>query len=131
MSIANKVTIAVGAEAANAITVNLELQTINGRELREKAVVDMYLSSDAAGNVPVDAMNNGIVPTAGTNGALVDAPVDAANHFSWKMVSEADGLLDVVLTNAGDADITRYLNVVQANGKVRTSAAITFVDDTP
>lgn len=131
----NAATFTIGAEAANARNVLVELKTANTRgatlhDVSAKEVVDLYLSSDAAGDMIVNAAGTGIVPTAGVDGSLIDTAI-ASTKASWKMRSEADGDLNVVLTNAGDENETVYLNVVLASGKVVTSGAIAFVDDTP
>lgn len=128
MGIANDVSFVIGAETANAITLNLQLLTINGEDLGSKGVVDMYLSSDALGNTVVNAVGTGILFTAGTDGSVIDNAI-TGTKASVKMVSEDDGDLDVVLTNSGDETETVYVNVVLANGKVKTSGAVAFIDN--
>lgn len=130
MAIANNAVITLGAEAANARTVGIQLQTAVHNNLNEPAVVVAYLSSDAAGLAPVNAAGTDIVPTDSGDGAIIDTAV-AATHASVRLVSDATGSIELTLTNAGDETETVYLNVVLGNGKLVTSGAIAFVDDTP
>lgn len=132
---ANRVEFYISGEAANAVTAHAHLRSAATRGGRAKVlgraeVVDMYLSSDAVGDTPVDAAALGVAVTA-SEGKLINAPSDADNHFSWKIRSGGNGNIIMALTNAGDANITAYLNVILANGTVLTSPAITFVDNTP
>lgn len=121
------------AEAANARTVSVQLNDRAGTAMAARSVVGMYLSSDANGDTPIDAIANDVLPTAGTDGAFLGFATDSAlaDGLLFHMVSEADGDIDVVLTNAADAAITVYLHVVLPGGKLSSSAAIAFADDTP
>lgn len=130
MSIANAATLTVGAETANAITVNVQLNQTGDNPISQASVVDLYLSSDAAGQTVVNAAGTGIVPTAGADGSMIDTSI-TTTQAAWKMVSESDGDLDVVLTNAGDETESVYLNLRLPNSKVVTSTVLAFVDDTP
>lgn len=130
---ANRATITLTAEVANARTAHIALEhadTDAGKLHPEtsRQVVDLYLSSDAAGDTPVNPVSGDVVPTAGTNGSMIDKPI-TGTKASWKMIAEAAGMIDVVLTNATDLATTVYLHVILASGKVLTSAAITFLDD--
>lgn len=131
----NAASFTIGAEVANARTVAVQLghrgtAGAAARNVGSKRVVDMYLSSDAAGDAVVNAATTGIVPTAGADGSLLDSAI-TATKASFKVKTEADGQVDVVLTNAGDEAETVFLNVVLGNGQVATSGAIAFLDDTP
>jgi hypothetical protein len=42
------------------------------------------------------------------------------------LISEADGDVDVTITDASTGTTTNYLNVVTPSGKIYTSGAITF-----
>lgn len=128
--IANRVSFTLGAEVANARTVAVQLKTINQLNLNEPAAVKMYLSTDAAGLAPVNPAVNGVVPTDSGAGALVDTTI-TTTQAGWQSVSSAAGLINLTLTNAADANVTTYLNVILPNGKVVTSSAIAFLDDTP
>ena len=113
----NDASFAIGTEGTNAITVGIQL--LNGnREIAGKAVVDVYLSSDAAGDVPVAAQTS---LALGTDGSLLGTLIAAT---TLRVLSEADGDIDVVITDTGV--YARYLNVVLPNGSKVTSGAITF-----
>lgn len=118
---------APAAEAANARTVAVQLLDYAGAALAARAVVQAYVSTDATGDAPGDGAGT-VALTAGTDGALLPG-ADASARATF--VSEADGDLDIVLTDSADAGVTVYLHVVLPNGKVVSSSAIAFVDDTP
>lgn len=131
----NAATFTIGAEAANARNVAVQLGSratagATPKNVGSKRIVEMYLSSDAAGDTVVNAAGTGIVPTAGAAGKLLDPSV-AAEQATFRMKTNALGLVNVILTNAGDENETVYLNAIMADNKVVTSGPIAFVDDTP
>lgn len=111
-----------GAEAAEAVTTSVQLEDFAGADMAARAVVGVYVSTDAAGDSPGDG-NCTIAITAGTDGAVISH--DAALPMAM-MVSEADGDLDIVLTDSAAASQTMYLNVVLPTGAIVTSSVITF-----
>lgn len=112
----NDCTFVVGTEAGNAITTNIQL--LNGAtELDEAGFVFVYLSSDAAGQAPQAAQTS---IACGTDGSVVGTLTAATTLL---VVSEADGDIDIVVTDTGT--YTRYLNVVFPNG-LRKAVAMTF-----
>lgn len=122
---------AVGAEAVNAITVGVQLKDYAAADLAVCGIVKCYLSSDAAGDTPVQPSAVDVIPTAGTDGALIAGPTGVSPWY-FDFVSESDGDIDVVLTNASDANVSVYLNICNTVGtKVHTSAVCAFIDDTP
>lgn len=129
-------TFTLGAEAANArkVTVQLGSRATRGagpKDLTSKRALELYLSSDAAGDVVVNAATTGIAPTDGGAGVLLQGPVSGEQAI-WLMKTDADGLLEITLTNAGDENETVYVNVKDpTTGKVLTSGAVAFADDTP
>lgn len=129
MSIANDAVFTISAEVANARTVSVQLQTLNDNDLAEASVVDLYLSTDVAGDVLYTAST--LTIAAGTDGTRIDNYAASGVHGSARFKSELDGDVDVVLTNSSDATFTVYMHLVLPNGKVRSTTAIAFVDDTP
>lgn len=113
-------TFSIAAEAANAITVSVQLTDPDGDDVAVASVVRIYTSSDSAGqalrNPPTTAH------AAGTDGTLLstDGTLNVQNY-----TTEADGDLDIVITDASGAQ-TYYLNVVLPTGKIVTSSVITF-----
>lgn len=109
----------VGAEVANAIAVTVQLSDRrNGGDMSERISVGWYLSSDANGDAIATAPSSGIA--IGTDGLLIEWTANVAGIA----VSEADGDIDVVLTEAGAG--TWYLVLVMPDGKLYPSGAITF-----
>lgn len=114
------VTFTVNAEAANAITVNCQVTDARNKNMAQAACLGFYLATDSAGLNPAGTAPTGGI-AAGTNGALIEHTA----NLSGKAVTEADGKLDVVLTDTGTP--TFYLVIVLPNGKLAVSSAITFV----
>lgn len=110
-------TFTVGAEAANVITVNVQLKDELGEVSGVRAVTLLVLSA-AAGTAFNTTDYTSIA--AGTDGALVELVADKV----LLATCEADGDLDVVFTlSSGGA--TSYLAVVLADGSLAVSGAIT------
>lgn len=111
---------AVSAEDTDVIQVAVQFSKGGGRiDINETVACPWYLASDAAGLTPSSVEPSGGV-AAGTDGALIESIA----NLSGVMISEADGDVDVVLTEAGVA--TWYLVVILPNGRIAVSDAITF-----
>lgn len=109
----------VGAEAANAINVAVQLyDRDNGNEIDERVGLAWYLASNATGDAIATAPTGGIA--IGTDGLLLEW----TNNVSGWVVSEADGDIDVTITDSGTP--TMYLVLVAPDGKLYVSGAITF-----
>jgi hypothetical protein len=112
-------TITVGAEAANAIAVAIQLEDKkNGGPISERASILAYISDDANGDSVA-----GTAPTSvaiGTDGLAI--PLVAGKCFL--LTSEVDGDIDLAIGEAG-AD-TWYLVLVMPHGELVVSGAITF-----
>ena len=113
-------TFTVGAENTGAGTINvaIQLKDYNGNDMTVAAVLPWYLSSDAAGQTIASATSGGIA--IGTDGTLIEW----TNNLSGMVISEADGDIDVTLTEAGAG--TWYLHLVLPGGRLASSGAITF-----
>lgn len=112
-------TMAVGAETSNAITVSVQLQNGSGVDLAVRGSTVSYLSDDANGDSVIATVPSGGV-AAGTDGVIIPVVVGKA----FILISEADGDIDVVITEAGVK--TCYLILVMPTGKLIASGAITF-----
>lgn len=108
------------AEGSEAVTVSMQLTDASGANLANRGVVDVFVSTDANGDTPGDGSAT-IALTAGTDGALIGAAGSGA-----KFISEADGDLDVVLTDSAGATQDVYLHAVIDGVIVATSAACSF-----
>jgi len=113
-------TITVGTEAANVINVGIQLTDASGDATAAANALDFYLSSDSAGQTLETSGPDAIA--IGTDGVLIKNGSDSL--ISGKVISEADGDIDLDLTHAG-ADAF-YLNLILPNGKIATSGVITF-----
>jgi hypothetical protein len=109
----------IGAEAADVINVAIQLNKPNGVALDRVQHVIAYLSDNADGlNFSTDAPSGGVA--IGTDGSLV-----ALGTNTWLLQSEADGDIDLNITEA--AGDTWYLVIVGLDGRMlAVSAAITF-----
>lgn len=100
-------------------TVGIQLVDHNGDDLAVRGSVFAYLSDDANGDsVAATAPSGGVA--IGTDGVLIPVVADKAFY----LCSEADGDIDIVLTEAAAA--TWYLVVVLPNGTHQVSGAIAF-----
>lgn len=111
-------TIAIGAEGAS-IAVTIQLLDAAGEEIAARAAVMAYLSSNANGDAIIGTAPDGGV-AIGTDGLLI--PVVTGKAF-W-LVSEADGDIDIAITESGAA--TYYLILVMPDGSLVASSVITF-----
>lgn len=110
----------LGAEGSNARTVSIQLKDYLGNDLANRAAVHAYLSSDANGDV-LEAASGTLSVAGGTDGVLIENSTD--NGFL--LVSEADGDIDVVITETVGAN-TFYLVLVLPTGQLVVSQAIDF-----
>lgn len=113
-------TYTIGAEAADVITVAVQLKDADGNDVAGKYVVDFYLSDAADGDGVVGTAASGGI-AAGTDGAVL------AQMVTGKMVRmqcEADGDIDIAITHSGAK--TAYLVGILPNGKTVISSAITW-----
>jgi hypothetical protein len=109
----------IAAEDANTITVSIQLLDADGTALATRAAVGFYLSADANGDAVAVAATS---LAAGTDGNMQEFIANSAG----RLVSEADGDIDVVVGDASGA-ATYYLILILPNGLLKASAAITFI----
>jgi hypothetical protein len=109
----------VGTEAANVINVAIQLNDPEGKALEEVGVLDFYLADDAAGLTPSTTAPTGGI-AIGTDGALIES----VDNLSGTMISEADGDIDIDITDTGTP--TFYLVCRLPSGGLAISPAITF-----
>lgn len=118
---ANKVALAdftIGEESGgDVINVAIQLKDARGVNMKVRTCVGWYLSSDANGDALAAAPTTLAI---GTDGLLME---QVSNSFG-RMVSEADGDIDIDITQAGAA--TYYLVLIMPNGELIVSGAITF-----
>jgi hypothetical protein len=112
-------TITPGAEAGNIINVAIQLQDGDGTDLTNVGALVFYLADDAAGLTPSGTAPDGGI-AIGTDGALIEW----VPNLSGLAISEADGDIDIDMTESGAA--TWYLVLVLPNRQLKISSAITF-----
>ena len=117
------VSFTVGSESTEAITVSCQFKDAAGADMTSARCLKAYLSADSAGQTASSA--SGLTVTSGTDG-LTQVSVDANTINMLWLTSEADGDVDVVITDASAGTTTNYLNVITPDGKIHTSGAITF-----
>ena len=117
------VSFSVAAEGGEAIIVSCQFKDAAGSDMTSARCLRGYLSADSAGQTA--ASSSGLTITSGTDG-LTQVSVDANTINMIWLTSEADGDVDVVVTDASTGTLTNYLNVVTPDGKIHTSGAITF-----
>jgi len=117
------VSFSVGSESTEAITVSCQFKDAAGADMTSARCLRAYLSADSAGQTASSA--SGLTVTSGTDG-LTQVSVDANTINMLWLTSEADGDVDVVITDASGGSTTNYLNVITPDGKIHTSGAITF-----
>lgn len=112
------VTWTVGAEATNAITVSGQALDEAGNAMSEACAFQWYWANDSAGLTPTTTAHDGGT-AAGTDGAIIE---QVAN-LSGIAVTEADGDIDIIATDAGA--FTTYLVAVNPDGTISVSGAVT------
>lgn len=114
------VTFTIGAEAANAINVGLQLTDANGDDLDEIGTVFAFLSAASTGiGVAGTAPDTSVA--IGTDGAILK---EHTTKLVWTLQSESDGDIDITITDTTTG--TWYLAVVLPSGQTVVSDAITF-----
>jgi hypothetical protein len=113
-------TFTVGAEAANVITVTVQLTGPEGLPIAQRVAVRAYLSGVATGADIVGTAPTGGV-AIGANGKILASMV---TNKMLEVVTDAAGLVALALTDTGTP--TFYLVVVLPDGTLAISGAITF-----
>jgi hypothetical protein len=107
----------IGAETT-ARTVSCQF-TYGGAEVTSPVCVMQYLATAATGQALATAPSDGTA--AGTDGTIL--AVHTTNVL-WTAISEADGDLDIVITESGEASF--FLVTVLPSGLIKASAEIAF-----
>ena len=89
-------TIGVGADAGTTVAVTIQFTDAAGADMATPVAVKWYYSSDALGLDPLGTAHDGGT-AIGSDGALIETVADV----SGLMISEADGDVDLVVTDAG------------------------------
>tara|TARA_R100000234_G_scaffold111343_1_gene84270 strand:+ start:442 stop:960 length:519 start_codon:yes stop_codon:yes gene_type:complete len=117
------VTFSVAAEGGEAIVVSCQFKDAAGADMTTASACYAFLSADSSSQTNASA--SGLTPSAGTDGHVIPI-ADSNTAVAMLLISEADGDVDVTITDGSGGTTTNYLNVVTPSGKIYTSAAITF-----
>ena len=117
-NVVGKVTFSIAAELADSITVSLQLQDANGRDLAVRGSVQAYLSDDANGDSVTATAPDTVA--GGTDGIVMES----ISNKLMTLVSEADGDIDIAIGE--NAATTWYLVVILPDGSLAVSGAIAF-----
>jgi hypothetical protein len=112
-------TFVVGAEAANVITVAVQLLGQSLKVPQRRLAVQAYLSSDVNGDVVAAVPNGGVL--SGAHGVVIPLLADTA----FLLKSDATGKVDVQITDTTAR--TLYVVIVLPNGSLVVSPPVTFV----
>lgn len=123
MPAAHGATITSTPEDDNLIEATIQLINGRGKPLVGKAVIDLYVSTDADGLEAVDFSDDGLELTVGVSGALIE-DTDGV----LKVVSDEDGRIDLNIADLNGEDKVRYVNAVLGNGAVLPAHEIEFTD---
>ena len=115
------ISFSVGTEATNAITTAITVTgAVSAASMGAAVALPFYISSDAAGQV-LEAGTD-LALTAGTDGLVILSGGDSKVYGT--LVTETTGEMDLIITDTGID--TYYINVIMPDGRVGTSAGITF-----
>lgn len=118
--VAVNATISIGTEAANAITVTVQLKDNGGANLARIGHVHAYLS-DASTGVAISGTAPATSVAAGAAGKIVK---ELTTKLAWWLQSNSSGVINLVITETGTP--TWYLVIVLPDGRQVVSGAITF-----
>jgi len=123
-------TFIVAAEDTNAILVSLQIEDPSGDAWPEMLVVDIYCTSDAAGETVAAPSNIDLTVETGDAGMVVYD--DIASTGSASVRTNDAGLVQMTFTNDEDEAVTDfYVTAILPNGKYVVSGVLDFADDTP
>lgn len=119
VGVAQKATIIVGAEGANAITVTIQLKDWAGNNLAVPASILAYTASNATGlTYAITTVSTDTVAATGSLAVLIA-------KGAYLLTSTAAGVIILTVTDTGTNSF--YLVLVLPNGKLVISGVITFV----
>ncbi|MFN3077793.1 MAG: hypothetical protein ABT940_13125 [Alphaproteobacteria bacterium] len=113
------------AEDTDARTMSFQFYDRAGRDMQRMVSGIGYISSDPTG-ATLEAASSTLSVAAGTDGvvgSLSASNVAGLTIFKW--TTEADGDLDITVTQTSGADL-HYINLCLPNGDIFTSTVLTF-----
>lgn len=119
-SVASKM-FTVGAEAANVISVTIQLKDARAKNLTGPRAIRVFLSDSATTGAIIATAPSGGVAAGGGIGSILNAAVAGK---VLDCMTNATGALRLDITEAGVK--TLYVYLVTPNGEVAVSPAVTF-----
>jgi len=113
-------TITLGTIASHAFPVYIQLLGPSGKDMKYSSVVDVYLSTDLAGDTMASATESAGLDILTDGTILVEQTADVLQTLK----SESDG--DIGLTVTLQSGKSVYLHVVLPNGRLITSTIMTY-----
>jgi len=99
--------------------ITIQLKDFSGHDLKVPASVMAWVSSTATGIDP-SALSSEIALTGSGDGAVLIH----LSHYLYQLMSEADGDIDITITDTGDT--AQYLTLLMPNGKLVVSEHLVF-----
>ncbi len=99
--------------------INIQLKDFAGNDLKVPGSVMAWISSTATGIDP-SAISGEIALTGSGDGAVLIH----LTHYLYQLISEADGDIDVTITDSGTT--AQYLTLLMPNGKLVVSQHLVF-----
>ena len=99
--------------------ITIQLKDFEGNDLKVPASVMAWISSTATGIDP-SAISGEIALTGSGAGAVLIH----LTHYLYQLISEADGDIDVTITDSGTT--AQYLTLLMPNGKLVVSEHLVF-----
>jgi len=109
----------IGTESENAIEVNIQLKDFAGNDLTVAGSVMAWVSSTATGIDP-SALSSEIALTGSGDGAVLIH----LTHYLYQLISEADGDIDITITDTGTT--AQYLTLLMPDGRLVVSGSLGF-----
>ena len=115
------ISFSVGPEINHVVTTAITVTgAVSATSMGAAVALPFYISSDAAGQVL--EVGTDLALTAGTDGLVILSGGDSKVYGT--LVTETTGEMDLIITDTGID--TYYINVIMPDGRVGTSAEITF-----
>ena len=111
--------ITVGTLSSDTYPVTIQLKDYAGNDLKVPASVMAWISSTATGIDPSGVSSELALTSSGDGAVLIHL-----THYLYQLISEADGDIDVTITDTGTT--AQYLTLLMPNGKLVVSEHLVF-----
>ena len=111
--------ITVGTLSGDTYPITIQLKDFEGNNLTVPAGVMAYYADSATGIDP-SALNSEIALTGSGDGAVLIH----LTHYLYQLISEADGDIDITITDTGTT--AQYLTLLMPDGRLVVSGSLGF-----